>query len=154
MFTSQRDFGFRVRASLRNDSHDNGAKMKILAAGKKYVSRMRLDTYTLYLAMKNPRVPWYAKIFSALVVAYAFCPVDLIPDFIPILGYLDDCIIIPASIFIAIKMIPPEVIDECRANAGKIAEKKPRIWLLAPFIVAVWFGVAYYAVYYIRRGIK
>ena len=68
--------------------------------------QLRTDTYALYLACKHPGVPWYAKLFAALVVGYALSPIDLIPDFIPVLGYLDDLIIVPAGVYLLVKMIP------------------------------------------------
>ncbi len=76
--------------------------------------QLKTDTYALYLAYKDPRVPWYAKVFVAITVAYALSPIDLIPDFIPVLGYLDDLIIIPVAIYLSLKMIPKEILEECR----------------------------------------
>ena len=81
---------------------------------------LKIEVYALYLAYKDPRVPWYAKIFAASVVGYAFSPIDLIPDPIPIIGYLDDLILIPLGIAIALKMIPKEVLAECREQAKVI----------------------------------
>ena len=73
--------------------------------------QLKTDVYALYLAYKDPRVPWYAKAFMALIIGYALSPIDLIPDFIPVLGYLDDLIIIPAGISLSLKMIPKEVLE-------------------------------------------
>ncbi len=84
---------------------------------KQRVRKLRTETYALYLAVKDPRVPWYAKFSAGCVVAYALSPIDLIPDFIPVLGYVDDLILVPLGIALTIRMIPPEVLAEYRANA-------------------------------------
>src|SRR5512136_3448533 len=78
---------------------------------------LKKEAYALYIAARDPRVPWYAKAFLGLVLAYAFCPIDLIPDFIPVIGYLDDLIIVPLGIVIALKTVPKYVLEECRAKA-------------------------------------
>lgn len=79
---------------------------------KQRVRELKTETYALYLPIKHPRVPWYAKFSAVCVVAYVFSPIDLIPDFIPVLGYIDDLIIVPIGIALTIKMIPPEVLAE------------------------------------------
>ncbi len=84
---------------------------------KQRARRLKTEVYALYLAYKDPRVPWYARLFAAGVVAYAVSPIDLIPDFIPVIGYLDDLILVPLGIVLALKMIPPEVMAECRERA-------------------------------------
>jgi uncharacterized membrane protein YkvA (DUF1232 family) len=84
---------------------------------KRHARRLKTETYALYLAYQDPRTPWYAKALAAFVVAHTFSPIDLIPDFIPILGYLDDLIIAPLGIALALRLIPPEVMAECRARA-------------------------------------
>lgn len=84
---------------------------------KTWAKTIRRDTYALYLAYQQPGVPWYAKLFAALVVGYAFSPIDLIPDFIPVLGYLDDLIIIPVGTALAVRMIPGSVMVACRQQA-------------------------------------
>ncbi|HYN87922.1 MAG TPA: YkvA family protein, partial [Ardenticatenaceae bacterium] len=99
--------------------------------------------YALYLAYKDPRVPWYARLFAACVVAYAFSPIDLIPDPIPILGYLDDLVLIPLGIALALRMIPPPVMRECRTEARVVIEHgKPTNWVAATVIVAIWLLLA------------
>ena len=105
--------------------------------------RLKAETYALYLAYRHPGTPWYAKAFTALVVTYAFSPIDLIPDFIPVLGYLDDLVLIPLGIALALKMIPAPVMAECRAQAqAELRDGKPVNWLMAGVIVAIWLGVA------------
>ena len=117
---------------------------------EKWKSRARLlktEVYALYLAYKDPRVPWYAKIFAACVVGYAFSPIDLIPDPIPIIGYLDDLILIPIGIAIALKMIPKEVLDECREQSTAIMlQGKPVNRIAAMVIILIWIAVAGIAV--------
>jgi uncharacterized membrane protein YkvA (DUF1232 family) len=116
------------------------------------VSRLKIETYALYLACKDRRVPWYAKAFTACVVGYAFSPIDLIPDFIPVLGYLDDLVLIPVGIMLAVKMIPPAVLDECRQKATEtFSSERPTNWLAAGIIVAVWvLLIALVAVVFLR----
>ena len=86
---------------------------------KEKVKKLKQEIYTLYLAYKDPRVPWYAKIFIVIIVGYAISPIDLIPDFIPIIGYLDDLVLLPLGILLSIKMIPKEVIEEYRKESVK-----------------------------------
>jgi len=101
--------------------------------------RLKGEIYALYLAYRDPRVPWYAKVFAALVVGYAFSPIDLIPDAIPVLGYLDDLLLVPLGIGLALKMIPAEVMDECRERARMAMEEGlPTNRVAAVVIVAVW----------------
>src|SRR5919202_5685637 len=99
-----------------------------LQTWKQWAKRLKSETYVLYLAYKDPRTPWYAKVFAACVVGYAFSPIDLIPDPIPVLGYVDDLILIPIGVIIARKMIPEQVIAEARKKAktleGKLVNRK------------------------------
>jgi uncharacterized membrane protein YkvA (DUF1232 family) len=99
--------------------------------------QLKVEVYALYFAVRDPRVPWYAKLFAACVVAYALSPIDLIPDFIPILGYLDDLILLPLGIALALKMIPPIVLAECREK-GRFFHEKPKSWVGAAVIVSIW----------------
>ncbi len=85
---------------------------------------LKREAYALYIAARDPRVPWYARVFLALVVAHTFSPIDLIPDFIPVLGYLDDLIVTPLGIFLALKMIPPEVMVDARQKAEGLSQKE------------------------------
>ncbi len=89
----------------------------MLAELKQRARHLKSETFALYLAARDPRTPWYAKLLVAGIVAYAFSPIDLIPDFVPVLGYLDDLILIPLGIALAIKMVPHSVLAECRARA-------------------------------------
>jgi uncharacterized membrane protein YkvA (DUF1232 family) len=100
---------------------------------------LKTETYALYLAYRDPRVPWYAKILLAVVVGYALSPIDLIPDFIPVLGYLDDLVLVPIGITLALKMVPEAVMDECRETAREVmAEGMPVSRLAACVIVVIW----------------
>ena len=105
--------------------------------------RLRNDTYALYLAFRDRRTPWYAKAFILLVVAYALSPVDLIPDFIPVIGYLDDLILVPAGIYLAIKIVPDKVLAECRQKAATEKVDSKIKWAAAAIIILVWLLVLY-----------
>jgi len=102
---------------------------------------LKHQTFSLYLAYRDPRTPWYAKVFAILVVAYALSPIDLIPDFIPFLGYLDDLLIIPLGTWIAIKLIPQEVIDKARVDAQTSGIfEKDKSWLGVAMIILLWLS--------------
>ncbi len=105
---------------------------------KEKARQLKNETYALYLASKDRRVPWYAKAFVVLIVAYALSPIDLIPDFIPVLGYLDDLILIPAGIWLALKMVPQDVMDDCRKRAREEMGSGKTNWLGAAIIVVIW----------------
>jgi len=111
-----------------------------LGTWAKRARKLNTELYVLYLAYKDPRVPWYGKLLTAVVVAYAFSPVDLIPDFIPVLGYLDDIIILPLGINLAMRMIPQQVLEEHREHARQRL-KAPVNWFAAAAIIAVWIMV-------------
>lgn len=101
--------------------------------------QLKTETYALYLAYQDPRVPLYARVFIAVVVAYAFSPIDLIPDFIPVLGYLDDVVLVPLGIALALKMIPAEVMAESRTRAQEMMiSGKPMNRLAAGVIIIIW----------------
>lgn len=103
------------------------------------VRELKTQVYALYLAYRDPRTPWYARLITACVVAYAFSPIDLIPDFIPVLGYLDDLILVPLGIMIAVRLIPPEVMAECRDRAReRIQNNRPVSRGAALVIVGIW----------------
>ena len=107
-----------------------------------WARQLKTKTYTVFLACKDPRTPWYARLFAVAVVAYAFSPIDLIPDFIPILGHLDDLIIIPVGISITLRMIPPNILAECQEKAQQTVEGgKPTNWAAACVIIAAWLLV-------------
>jgi uncharacterized membrane protein YkvA (DUF1232 family) len=111
--------------------------LPILARLKDAVRALERDVHALYLAARDPRVPWYAKVVALAVAAYALSPIDLIPDFVPVLGYLDDLVIVPLGIMLAIRLIPPAIMAEHRATAAA-AVARPRSRVAAVAIVALW----------------
>lgn len=104
---------------------------------REWARTIKRDVHALYLAARDPRVPWYAKATAACVAAYALSPIDLIPDFIPVLGYLDDVVIVPLGIMLAVRMIPPPLMAEHRASAA-LVEGQPMSVAGAVVIVAIW----------------
>jgi len=121
---------------------------------KQQAKHLKAELYALYLAYRDPRVPWYAKIFVACVVGYAFSPIDLIPDPIPLLGYLDDLILVPLGIALAIKMIPADVMAEYRERARSLQRRKPTNWVAAGVIVSIWLLCTTLAVFFVMRAIR
>ena len=105
---------------------------------------MKRETYVLLLACRDERTPWYAKLTAAAVVAYAFSPIDLIPDFIPVLGLLDDLLLIPLGVVLVRSMVPAEVLDDCRVQAeSALGNERPVYRTAAVVIVVLWAGAAY-----------
>jgi uncharacterized membrane protein YkvA (DUF1232 family) len=122
---------------------------------KKRAKGLKGEILALYLAFKDPRTPWYAKALSAVIISYALSPIDLIPDFIPFLGYLDDLILIPAGITLLVRMIPKEVLEECREKARTQAMgRKPRSWVAAIIIVFLWLLAIYLTFKVLWRACK
>ena len=117
--------------------------MPFLVAFKQRARRLKAETLALYLAARHPETPWYAKLFMVGIVAYAFSPIDLIPDFVPILGYLDDLVLLPLGIALAIKMVPPAVWVECqaRAQAGMLQGKRAG-YVAGVVVVILWVALA------------
>jgi len=112
-----------------------------LGAWKQQARQLKRETYALYLACRDPRVPWYAKLLAGGVVAYLFSPIDLIPDFIPVIGFLDDLIVVPLGIALVLKLIPQQVMVECRAQAAE-EHARPTNWAIGILIVLVWLLLA------------
>jgi uncharacterized membrane protein YkvA (DUF1232 family) len=108
---------------------------------KRWARRLKRDVHAIYLAARSPRVPWHAKIVAIAVAGYALSPVDLIPDFIPVLGYVDDLIIVPLGIWLVLSLIPEEVMAEYRAIADEAATH-PQSRLAAMTIIAIWILAA------------
>jgi uncharacterized membrane protein YkvA (DUF1232 family) len=106
---------------------------------KKWARSLRGEVHAVYLAARDHRTPWYAKALAICVAGYALSPIDLIPDFVPVLGYLDDVIIVPLGILAVVKLIPPAVMAESRAAAALAAEK-PISWSAAVVIVLIWIA--------------
>lgn len=113
---------------------------------------LKTELHALYLAYRDPRVPWYARAVAALVVIYAFSPIDLIPDPIPILGYLDDLILVPLGVGLALRLIPAEVMADCRAQARENAPQGgPVRWAGAALVVMIWIALLGLALWLIVR---
>ncbi len=128
--------------------------MRSLGPWKERVKALKKETFTLYLACRHPDVSWYAKALALLVVGYALSPIDLIPDFIPVLGYLDDLILIPLGIMLVIRMIPAEVLAECRQKAETIVGRATRAGkIAAAVIVLIWILSAALAIWLIVRAV-
>ena len=125
-------------------------RLKRLERLKRWARTTRRDVHAIYLAAHDSRVPWYAKLTAILVVSYALSPIDLIPDFIPVLGYLDDLIIVPLGILLVVRMIPKGIMAEHRATAAQSAER-PVSRAAAAVIIAVWISLAVAAGYFVAR---
>ncbi|MGN6360570.1 MAG: YkvA family protein [Thermomicrobiales bacterium] len=111
----------------------------MLARWKDRARKLKREVYALYLAYRDPRVPRHARIFAGCVVIYALSPLDLIPDFIPVVGYLDDLVLVPLGIALALRMIPADVLADCRAEAQRLIEQgRPVSRLGAALMIAVW----------------
>ncbi len=113
---------------------------------------IKRDTLALYFACRDPRTPWYVKLFAGGVVAYALSPIDLIPDFVPVLGYLDDLILVPFGIALAVKMIPGPVLVDCRARA-QTASERPRDLRNAAVVIAIWLVAAGLCIWLVYRAL-
>ncbi len=113
----------------------------MLTKAKAWASRLKRDVVAVYLAAQDPRTPWYARVVALCVVAYALSPIDLIPDFVPVLGYLDDLIIVPLGILLVIRLIPPEILAEHRTAASARQGQRPTSYAGAAFIAAIWAAV-------------
>ena len=126
------------------------AKASMANRLKQWARSIKRDVHALYLASRDPRVPWYAKALGLAVAAYALSPIDLIPDFVPVLGYLDDLIIVPVGIFLVVRLIPPEIMAEHRA-AATAADMNSVGRKAAAVIVAVWIASAVLAGWLVYR---
>jgi uncharacterized membrane protein YkvA (DUF1232 family) len=115
----------------------------ILERLKQKVRQLNLELFAIQLACRDPRTPWYAKVLAICVVGYAFSPIDLIPDFIPIIGYLDDLIIVPLGMMLVLRMIPPVVMAECRVKAqSATSPSHSQNWIAAVIILMIWILLA------------
>ncbi len=141
----------RPFASPRGDLE---LKTGLLADLKSRARALKKETYALYLAARDPRTPWFAKALVVLVVAYALSPIDLIPDFVPVLGYLDDLLIVPAGIALALKLIPGEVMEQARQQAGEVMLDKGAGRLGAVIIVVIWILAIIVCALLIRRLLR
>jgi uncharacterized membrane protein YkvA (DUF1232 family) len=128
---------------LTNPKIPKHPKPSLAEEWKQRSRQLKTELYALYLAFKDPRLPWYARLFAALVVGYAFSPIDFIPDPIPIIGYLDDLILIPLGIWLALRLIPEDVMLESRERAKEeLVTGKPVYRAAAVVIVIIWLVLA------------
>ena len=109
---------------------------------RQWARTLKRDITALYLAARDPRVPWYAKAVAACVAGYALSPIDLLPDFVPILGYLDDLILVPLGIMLAIRLIPAPVLSDLRRTAADQLARRPTSWIGAIAIIGIWLVCA------------
>jgi uncharacterized membrane protein YkvA (DUF1232 family) len=120
-----------------NENRNTGS----LARLRRWAKAVKQDVVALYIAARDPRVPWYVKLAAAAIAAYALSPIDPIPDFVPVLGYLDELIVLPVAIFLVIKMIPGPLMEEFRAEAQRRAEH-PVSRVAAAVIIGLWIAAA------------
>ena len=124
----------------------------MLERARAFATAMRRETVAVYLAIRDPRTPWIARVVGGLVVAYAASPIDLVPDFVPVLGLLDDLLIVPAGLWLTVRLIPHEILEEARARAD--AEmRRPTSVVAGFFVVAVWLGALLLAIALVRRAL-
>lgn len=110
-----------------------------------FARKLKQDLFVLYFSYQDARTPWYSKAFAIMVVAYAFSPIDLIPDFIPILGYLDDLLLVPLGIYLALKWIPEEVKADTRIRVEQMPSlKKQKNWIAGAIILVIWAAVPWW----------
>ncbi|MGE1114555.1 YkvA family protein [Priestia megaterium] len=122
---------------------------------KLWAKKLKKQLFILYLAYKDERVSWYIKLFTACVVAYAFSPIDLIPDFIPVLGYIDDIIIVPLGIMLALKMLPTSVIEDCTIKVEElIGNERPKNWVAGSIIIVVWLLIFMWSCFTVFKLLK
>ena len=121
---------------------------------KSRVRALKNEAFAVYFAAKDPRTPWYAKALIYYVVANTFSPIDLIPDFIPVLGYLDDLIITPGGLWLAVRMIPPEVLEETRKTVATEGVGRSVGYVGAVIIVLMWIVILIGAIYLIKFLLK
>jgi uncharacterized membrane protein YkvA (DUF1232 family) len=117
---------------------------------KEKARRLRDEVYALFLSFRDKRMPWYAKVFIIAIVAYALSPIDLIPDFIPVLGYIDDLIIVPAGVYLALRMVPAEIREVYRQKAADVKVNSKAKWSAAAVIIVVWMLALYLIISTVR----
>ncbi|QND68463.1 DUF1232 domain-containing protein [Mesorhizobium loti] len=125
--------------------------MTTFASLKTWARSIKRDVVALWIAARDPRVPWYAKLTAGTVAAYALSPIDLIPDFIPVIGYLDDIIIVPLGILLAVKLIPAPLMDEFRQEAIRREGRPKSYWGMAA-IIAIWLAAAAWLIWMFCPG--
>jgi uncharacterized membrane protein YkvA (DUF1232 family) len=110
---------------------------------KARAGELKREAYALYLCSRHPKTPLRAKVFALFIVGYAMSPIDLIPDLIPVIGYVDDLVLIPLGIALLVKMMPKDVLEECRLKAQSLQAGKPMGWVGAVLIICIWTAAIY-----------
>jgi uncharacterized membrane protein YkvA (DUF1232 family) len=130
--------------------------MKATERWKARASRLKKDTYAIYLACRDRRTPWYARVLGVVVAAYALSPVDLIPDAIPVLGYLDDLLLVPLGVALVLRMIPPQVMADCREKAAAAMRDGTwhSSWLVAAAVISLWLALLAALVVVVSRPVQ
>jgi uncharacterized membrane protein YkvA (DUF1232 family) len=116
--------------------------LRLFETIKARADRLKREIVALSLAAKDPRTPWYARALVLCILAYALSPIDLIPDFVPVLGLLDDLLLLPLGIYIAINLTPASVLTDCRQRAAAMDYKLPKSWIVAAVIILIWMAAA------------
>ena len=127
--------------------------MSMFASLKTQAAQLKQHTLTVYFAARDPRTPLLVRALAVLVAAYALSPIDLIPDFIPVIGYLDDLLLVPLGLALVIRLTPPEVLESARAQAQQ-AVSRPISYTAAAFVVTVWLVVAWVVVSWAVSGVR
>lgn len=128
---------------MKHDGKDYVTQMGTIETWKARARQLKGSVYALYFAYRDPRTPWYVRIIAACVVGYAFSPIDLIPDPIPIFGYLDDLVLIPLGVAVVVKLLPEAVwIDAQEQATATLRDGQPTNWIAAGIIIALWIGMA------------
>ncbi len=138
----------------RITDHDNvktrkRSELRLFETIKSRAHRLKRDIVALYLAAQDPRTPWYARVLVLCIVAYALSPIDLIPDFVPVLGLVDDLLLLPLGIYIAIYLTPTPVLTDCRQRAAAMDYKLPKSWIAAVAIILIWIAAAGALAFYV-----
>lgn len=115
--------------------------MGLLQTAKQWARALKRDVLVVYLAARDPRTPWALRLLALAVAAYALSPIDLVPDFIPVLGYLDDLLIVPLGLALVLRLLPPPVLLAARERAARMLAR-PRSWLAAAIIIMLWVLLA------------
>lgn len=119
---------------------------------KTWAKNLKKEIVALYYVSKHPKTPWPIKLLILFIVAYAISPIDLIPDFIPVLGYLDELILLPVGIYLVIKLVPESIMTECRLQAEQLKIKSQKLkWIMVSLIILIWFLFAALCVYYFTK---
>ncbi len=118
----------------------------VISALKQKAKRLKNESYALHFAYKDPRTPWQAKMIIIFTLGYLLSPIDLIPDFIPVIGYLDDLVIVPLLIAVSIRLIPNKVMEESRVKAAETPISLKKKWWMAAIFVLIWTGILYFLI--------